>query len=385
MLCMTLAVKAQVTLAWNPTPGVVTNYTVFWGTNSGVYVFSATAGTLTTLQVTGLTPGMVYYFTVEATASDGSESPYSDEVTYTNSSGSTLTSGTTDTNGTPGLPGLPGLPGTNSSTGNTGATASSGSTSTGSTGPTGATAVSTTTSEFPIQGVPPFMRLGLTNGTHPLLAISGTVGATLMVQSTTNVLNPDSWATITNLSISVADPNVQSNGGAPSALTTAFVPAAQGYEVIDTNPPSGEFYRVVMPYDYMVLADAVLSGAGFPSRLLLIRMPGVANDNVCFVTPQSSFLFYDKPNQAFVVEPSGSTIRQIATTFSGSLGQNWTSASEFAYSNGLSTILATVVKTEPPSSDPVAGPSVRASKLTSKTGFYRLMGEGLRFLNKERE
>ena len=60
---------------------------------------------------------------------------------------------------------------------------------------------------------------------------------------------------------------------------------------------------------------------------------------------------------AFAVEPSGSTIRQIATTFSGSLGQNWTSASEFAYSNGVSTILATVVETEPPSSDPVAGAS----------------------------
>jgi len=57
------------------------------------------------------------------------------------------------------------------------------------------------------------------------------------------------------------------------------------------------------------------------------------------------------------LEPSGSTIRQIALTLSTSLGQNWTSASEFAYSNGVSTILATVVATEPASADPVAGAS----------------------------
>jgi hypothetical protein len=38
-----------------------------------------------------------------------------------------------------------------------------------------------------------------------------------------------------------------------------------------------------------------------------------------------------------------------------SLGQNWTSASEFNYSNGVSTILATVVQTDPPNSDPVVG------------------------------
>jgi hypothetical protein len=199
--------------------------------------------------------------------------------------------------------------------------------------------------------------MGLTNSSHPLLGIFGTVGATLMVQSTTNVMNPDSWTTITNLPITTVATSSQTNGGAPSALTTAFVPAAQSYEVVDSNPPPGEFYRVVMPYDYMVLADAVLSGAGYPSRLLLVRMPGVASDDVCYVTPQSSFLIYDAPNQAFVVEPSGSTIRQIATTLSASLGQNWTSASEFAYSNGVSTILATVVETEPPSSDPVAGAS----------------------------
>jgi hypothetical protein len=189
------------------------------------------------------------------------------------------------------------------------------------------------------------------------LGISGTVGSTLLIQSTTNTANLNSWTTITNLAITNPAAAPPTNQGAPSTINLAFVPAAQNYEVIDTTPPICEFYQVVMPYDYMVLADAVLCGQGYTNRLLLVRMPGVNSDDVCYVTNQNSFLFYDATNRAFALEPSGSTIRQIATTLSTSLGQNWTSASEFAYSNGVTTILATVVATEPPSSDPVAGAS----------------------------
>ena len=145
------------------------------------------------------------------------------------------------------------------------------------------------------------------------------------------------------------------NPAAPSTINLAFVPAAQSYEVIDTMPQTCEFYQVVMPYDYMVLADAVLSNQGYTNRLVLVRMPGIPSDDVCYVTPQSSFLFYDTTNCAFALQPSNPSIRQIANTLSTWLGQNWTSASEFSYSNGVSSILATVVETEPASSDPVAG------------------------------
>ncbi|HXR06261.1 MAG TPA: hypothetical protein VN765_02965, partial [Candidatus Acidoferrum sp.] len=156
------------------------------------------------------------------------------------------------------------------------------------------------------------------------------------------------------LAITNPAPNPLTNQDAPSAINLAFVPAAQNYEVIDTTPPTCEFYQVVMPCDYMELADSVLSGQGYTNRLVLVRMPGVSSSDVCYVTNQSSFLYYDNTNFAFALEPSGSTIRQIATTLSTSLSQNWTSASEFAYSNGVTTILATVVETEPASSDPVA-------------------------------
>jgi hypothetical protein len=178
-----------------------------------------------------------------------------------------------------------------------------------------------------------------------------------MIQSSTNPANQNAWTTITNLAITNPATGAATNPAAPSTINLAFVPAAQNYQVIDAAPPTCEFYRVVMSYDYMVLADAVLSGQGYTNRLILVRMPGISSADVCYVTPESSFLYYDTTNCAFALQSSDPSIRQIAITLSTWLGQNWTSASEFAYSNGVSTILATVVKTEPPSVDPVAGAS----------------------------
>jgi len=331
------AAKSDITLAWDPVPGsTVTNYALYWGTASGVYTFKANAGTQTSLQVTGLATNTVYYFVVAASTQDGTESPDSNEVIYTNAPIILPP----DPGGTNGMPG-------GGST-NTSSTSGGGSGGTG-----GSTAGNLPPGEVAVQGVPPVLAMSFTNH-HPLLAISGTVGAPLMIQSTTNPAKLNTWTTIANLAITNPAPNPLTNQDAPSAINLAFVPAAQNYEVIDTTPPTCEFYQVVMPCDYMELADSVLSGQGYTNRLVLVRMPGVSSSDVCYVTNQSSFLYYDNTNFAFALEPSGSTIRQIATTLSTSLSQNWTSASEFAYSNGVTTILATVVETEPASSDPVA-------------------------------
>jgi hypothetical protein len=333
--------KSDIMLAWNPVPGAtITNYTLFWGTNSGVYIFEAYAGTQTNMTVTGLSSNTVYYFSVMATAQDGTQSLDSNEVVCTNSP--TL------------MPPTP--PGGGGGTGG-GSTNTSNLGGGGSGGSGGSGSGSGSTSEVSVPGVPPVLTLSLTNNHHPLLGISGTVGSALLIQSTTNPANLSSWTTITNLAMTNPAAAPPTNQGAPSTISLAFVPAAQNYEVIDTTPPTCEFYQVVMPYDYMVLADSVLCGQGYTNRLVLVRMPGISSDDVCYVTNQNSFLFYDTTNRAFALEPSGSTIRQIATTLSTSLGQNWTSASEFAYSNGVTAILATVVETEPPSSDPVAGAS----------------------------
>jgi hypothetical protein len=364
-LCLPLAARADVTLAWNPASGgTVTNYTVYWGTNTGVYTFDLAIGNQTSLTVTGLETNTAYYFSVQATAADGTQSAFSNEITYTNApsllppappppgSGTPIAGGST--NSSTNSSSLAG--GGGNSGGGSGNSGGGSGNSGGSGGSGGSTDENGSTSEFSVQGIPPALTLSISNSL-PLLNISGTVGATLSIQSTTNPLNPDAWSTIAEQPITNAAGSVSTNSGAPSAVSLAFVPAMQSYQVVDTNPPPGEFYRVVMPYDYMVLADSVLSAQGDPSRLILITMPGTPSSDVCYVTPQNSFLYYDQTNLAFALDPSGSTIRQIATTLSTALGQNWTSASEFAYSNGVSSILATVVETEPASSDPVAGAS----------------------------
>jgi len=343
------AAKSDVTLAWNPVQGaVITNYSVSWGTNSGVYIFQGNAGTQTTLTITNLSPGAVYYLAVLAMAQNGAQSPNSLEVVYSNPPASAPPV-LPVTNGTAG--------GGTTNTTNSGAGGSSGSNgSGGSAGSGGSSSGTNSAGEVSIPGIPPVLSLSLSNG-HPWLAVLGTIGSTLAIQSSTNPANQDTWNTITNLAMTNPAAGAQTNQQSASAINLAFVPAAQNYQVLDTTPPASEFYQVVMPYDYMVLADSVLSGQGCPSRLLFVRMPGILSEDVCYVTAQGSYISYDTTNQAFGLASSGPAIRQIAITLSASLGQNWTSASEFSYSNGVSSILATVVEAEPAGSDPVAGAS----------------------------
>ena len=333
------AAKSDVTLAWNPVSGNVTNYMLYWGTNTGVYLFGVAAGLQTTYTVTGLTPGSVYYFAVTAQAADGTQSLDSNEAVYTN------------TTVTP-----PSLPGTNGGSTGGGTMAGGGSGGSGGSGGTNnSNTINTNSGEIAVVGIPPVLGLTFNSAHHPVLNITGTVGATFNLLSSTNPASLASWNIFTNQTMTNA--LGPTNSGSASVINLAYVPASQTYEVIDSNPPTSEFYKMAMPYDYMVLADANLTGQGYPSRLVLVRMPGVSADDVCYVTNQSSFIHYDTTNHAFSIEPSGGTIRQIASTLATSLGQNWTSASEFGYSNGVSTILATVVETEPPGSDPVAGQS----------------------------
>jgi hypothetical protein len=49
---------------------------------------------------------------------------------------------------------------------------------------------------------------------------------------------------------------------------------------------------------------------------------------------------------------SGATIREIADDYGGYVSMNWTSASEFVFTNGVRQLVSTVVKTDSPSSDP---------------------------------
>jgi hypothetical protein len=401
----------QVTLTWDPsTSGMLTGYHLCWGTESGVYTFT---NTYPKQQITGvisnLAPNQVYYFAVQAFAKNGIVSPFSNETSFTNLDTNVLSTNVTSTigtnittnvistvntnistnvtasvtNGPPVPPPLnrfgiisttpdtskvlsppPAAPATRfgiisvaadsgNTVNNTPVQAGVAASLTGAGGLTGPASNGSGTG-FP--GIPPWLALALTNG-QPNLNIGGTVGATVMIQATTNLESLDSWETITNVLLTDPAPAAASNqtSQANNILSTTFVPAAQIVQIPQGTPSSLQYFRVIMPYDYAVLGKNVLDSQGYKARLIVVNMPGIVCDDACYINQVGSFIHYDWASSTLQLESSGSTIRQIANTLANSLNLDWTSASEFTFTNGLGQIWATVVRTEPASSDPVAG------------------------------
>jgi hypothetical protein len=67
LLCAPLAAEAgSLQVAWNPSPGPVGGYIVYWGTAPGTYTGSADVGNQTTYVIDGLTAGVTYYVVVRA-------------------------------------------------------------------------------------------------------------------------------------------------------------------------------------------------------------------------------------------------------------------------------------------------------------------------------
>jgi len=341
-----------VTLGWNATTATgLAGYYLAWGLSTGVYPATNTypAGQ-TTGTISNLAYGTVYYIAVAAFTSNGQVSPFSIVVQFSSNAPVVRA---------PPAPPLPpggvagSAPPPSSSGSGTSTTGGSGSSSgSGSS----ASASSTNVVQAQIWGIPPLLRLTVTNG-QPNLNIGGTVGANVEVQSTTNPTAPFAWTTITKVALTNVAP-IETNpvpGQPQDAIDLAFVPAAQiAVLPITTAAARMQFFRVIQPYDYVILAGRVLPGQGYPARLIVVNMPGL-NDDACYVSQAGSFIHYTWTNSSLQLEGSGSTIRQIATTLASSLNLDWTTASEFICSSGVGEILATVVETDPASSDPVAG------------------------------
>jgi hypothetical protein len=315
----------------------VVGYYLVWGLNSGNYTSTNSyPASQSSAEVDGLITNQVYYINIASYNGSGMVGPFAGEIVFTN--GSSVTNPPTppslavfgaSTNGTV--------------SGNGGGIVSPGASTAGNT-------------EANFWGVPPHLSLVLSNG-RPDMNIGGTVGATLMIQGTTNPFSQDSWETTTTIALTNIAQVALTNQASQSqdALDLAFVPAAQTCPLAVSNSNRFQFFRAVMPYDYVILANIVLTGQGYTPRLIVVNMPGIVCDDACYVTEGSSFIHYDRGNFALQLEGSGPTIRQIATTLANSLSLSWTSASEFTYSNGLAQIVSTVVETEPPSSDRASG------------------------------
>lgn len=78
------AVAGEITLIWDPnSESDLAGYKVYFGTTSRTYGAPIILGKVTTYTVTGLTPGVTYYFAVTAYNTAGLESGYSNEVSAT--------------------------------------------------------------------------------------------------------------------------------------------------------------------------------------------------------------------------------------------------------------------------------------------------------------
>jgi hypothetical protein len=334
---LVLRCGAQVTLAWNPpTSPNLAGFNVCWGTNSGIYIYTNYClDTQTNITISDLATNGVFFFAVQSVASNGMVSAFSNEADYTN--------GTVGgSSGPPSPPGTNTPPSTNPVTGG------------GTNGGGGNSFTNIAQSIF--WGIPPLLGMVVSNG-QANLAISGTVGATLTIMGTTNDMAMGSWSAVTNVTVSniaaVAETNL---AGLPAdLLDVAFVPGTLTLALGTAKATPFHYFQVVMPYDYVILASQVLPGKGYTPRLIVINMPGIVCDDACYVNQTSSFIHYVHTNCVLQLISSSSTIRNIATALADSLNLDWTSASEFTFTNGMGQILATVIETEPPSSDPVAG------------------------------
>ena len=96
--------------------------------------------------------------------------------------------------------------------------------------------------------------------------------------------------------------------------------------------------------DYAILAADVLGRKGFQTRLITVRMPGVTHV-VCYVAEAKGYLDYNLRANDRRIAKSRPDLPEIAKNVALSFQSSWTSASEFAFTNGVKVLLTNVAKT----------------------------------------
>jgi hypothetical protein len=85
--------SSSLNLEWNQSQDTnAVGYKLYYGTSSHNYTNVIVAGNVTNLLVSGVVPGLTYYFAATAYTSSGAESDYSTEVSYTVPPGDMLNS-----------------------------------------------------------------------------------------------------------------------------------------------------------------------------------------------------------------------------------------------------------------------------------------------------
>jgi hypothetical protein len=73
----------SVVLAWVPMDSNAIGYNLYYGTNSGVYIWVKNCGNVSQSEIDGLIPNVTYYFAATAYDKSNNESVFSNEAIYT--------------------------------------------------------------------------------------------------------------------------------------------------------------------------------------------------------------------------------------------------------------------------------------------------------------
>ncbi|MEW6303401.1 MAG: transglutaminase domain-containing protein [Verrucomicrobiota bacterium] len=98
--------------------------------------------------------------------------------------------------------------------------------------------------------------------------------------------------------------------------------------------------------DYAVLADVVLRKHGYTTKLVAVRMPGLVAHAVCYVLQEREYLDFNNRVYLSRTVKCDPELDQIARKVAKSFDANWTSVSEFTYTNGVKYLVRTVAKTD---------------------------------------
>lgn len=317
----------NVTLAWDPSPdeGVV-GYKLYFSVQDFTQAPPLGASILsipiesTAVTVPNLLSGVTYYFSVVSIDQEGVESSFSEVLAYTIPEDS----GETDD---PYYPSPP--------------------------------------TEMNIDGIIPRLWLSQTDG-QMVLSIQGSIGATFAIQSSTDPTTPDSWVTITNITLTTVAPNA--NPTPATTLEMAYIPAMETFA--DPNPPDGllRIYRIQMPFDYPVLANEVLTAQGFHTRLYSVSMAGADDYIVCYIEEEGAYLEHNTSKNTVKLVACGQAINEIADNVAATLQQTWTSISEFIIAeDGSKIVLDTIVPIIDPPLDPPLLDQLSTDPLQSST------------------
>ena len=83
ILASAIAYSATMTLAWDANQDAdVAGYKVYYGPESGDYIYAVDIGNQTSCTISGLDSGKIYYFAVTAYDIENNESAFSEEIQY---------------------------------------------------------------------------------------------------------------------------------------------------------------------------------------------------------------------------------------------------------------------------------------------------------------